>query len=258
MQPLETHPCSQNEPCWTKDAAAEKALPRWRRPEWVIVYVTVIYAFLAGLTLLAIKLQASIMERQIAISINQQRPRLHIEPQPFTAIINGLPDVRIKVTNIGGSKAIFGFCIAGMEATGVEVDVASRKQTNSAMLKRLTSKILESEECIEDKIDAFLGSPVFPPDLDKTKPYKLHIYGVLNFKDIISEDSWFREFHYVLLNAKNVYMVHLGKMSSEVWRSLMEEEDRSRKRRSSWSIRRAKILAAYKKYQKAADYDWDN
>jgi hypothetical protein len=51
-------PCTQQQPCWEKDAAAENPLPRWRRPEWVIVYVTIVYAFLAWLQWRAIKGQA--------------------------------------------------------------------------------------------------------------------------------------------------------------------------------------------------------
>src|ERR1019366_7995410 len=42
----------------------EKALPRFVRPEWVVVYVTVVYAFIAWLTLNAIKRQANTMEAQ--------------------------------------------------------------------------------------------------------------------------------------------------------------------------------------------------
>jgi hypothetical protein len=198
-------------------------------PNWILAVIGGCAVLAALKTLWAIKRQADLMERQIALSINQQRPRLHLEPQPYTAIINSLPDIRIKVTNIGGSKAIFGLCIAGMEATSLEVDVASRKPINSAMLKGLTSRILDSGDSYEDRIDMFSGAKVFqifPPDLDKSAPYKMHIFGVLNFRDIISEDTWYREFHYSIVSMKNVYMVQFGKMSSEVWTTRMLEADR--------------------------------
>src|ERR1019366_9516584 len=50
----------------SQDQAAEKPLPRFERPEWVIVYVTVVYAFIAWLTLLSIKRQANTMDKQFA------------------------------------------------------------------------------------------------------------------------------------------------------------------------------------------------
>lgn len=42
----------------------EKPLPRFFRPEWVNVYITAVYAVIAGLTLFTIKRQADIMDRQ--------------------------------------------------------------------------------------------------------------------------------------------------------------------------------------------------
>jgi hypothetical protein len=46
--------------------SADISLPGWRRPEWVIVYVTALYCFIAWLTLRPIKKQADLMERQAA------------------------------------------------------------------------------------------------------------------------------------------------------------------------------------------------
>lgn len=195
-------------------------------PNWILSAIGICAVFAALRTLWAIKRQADLMERQIGLSINQLRPRLHLEPQPFTSLINGIPHVEIRVTNIGGSKAIFSTCIAGMEVTGLEVDIAFRKLNNSCMMKKLSNMILESEQAYDERIDVVLGAQIFPPNMDLSKPYKLHIYGVLNFRDIISEDTWFREFHYVLVNTPNVYMVQLGKMASEVWTPRMLEADR--------------------------------
>src|SRR5579862_8015639 len=50
----------------SQNQSAEKPLPRFERPEWVIVYVTLVYAFIAWLTLIAIKRQANTMESQLA------------------------------------------------------------------------------------------------------------------------------------------------------------------------------------------------
>ena len=62
VNPALTRPCGQTEPYHKKDDAPQSTLPEWRRPEWVIIYVTVIYAGIAGWTLGAIKRQADLME----------------------------------------------------------------------------------------------------------------------------------------------------------------------------------------------------
>ena len=59
-------PPSQLEAKPTQQAPPEKPLPRFERPEWVIVYVTMAYAIIAWLTLRTIKRQADLMERQAA------------------------------------------------------------------------------------------------------------------------------------------------------------------------------------------------
>jgi len=64
IEPAPATPCTQEKPCYIQENAPEKPLPRWKRPEWVIVYITAIYVFIAGLTLLAIKRQADTMQQQ--------------------------------------------------------------------------------------------------------------------------------------------------------------------------------------------------
>lgn len=62
VNPPAAAPCNQANPCYTKDAAPEPPLPRWRRSEWVIVYVTIAYAVIAAFTLWVIKRQADTMD----------------------------------------------------------------------------------------------------------------------------------------------------------------------------------------------------
>ena len=57
-------PCTQAKPCYGQENAPEKPLPRPIRPEWIIVYITTVYVFISGWTLLAIKRQARTMNRQ--------------------------------------------------------------------------------------------------------------------------------------------------------------------------------------------------
>jgi hypothetical protein len=202
---------------------------------WVLSGLGVAASLIGIFTLLSIKRQAASMDKQNTIILNEKRPRLLIQPQPFTAIINGVPDIRIRVTNIGGSKAIFGLCLAGMEATELKEVAVSKRKTNTFMLKRLTNKILESGESHEEEIQMFFAQ-VFPSSLDKSNPYKLHIYGVLVFGDILFEDIWMREFHYVVISTpSNTYMVQFGKMANEFWYPMMEEVDRKRKPQSRWN-----------------------
>jgi hypothetical protein len=58
----------ETEPSASQKNAPEKPLPRFERPEWVIVYVTTIYVCISAWTLVAIKRQADVMERQADIS----------------------------------------------------------------------------------------------------------------------------------------------------------------------------------------------
>lgn len=48
----------------TQTQAPEKPLPRFFRPEWVIVYITAVYVCFTGLTLWTIRRQANTMDRQ--------------------------------------------------------------------------------------------------------------------------------------------------------------------------------------------------
>jgi hypothetical protein len=62
--PLPASNPGQPEPDQSQPNTPEQNLPRFERPEWVIVYITIAYAFIAWLTLLAIKRQANTMETQ--------------------------------------------------------------------------------------------------------------------------------------------------------------------------------------------------
>lgn len=55
--------------------AQEKPLPRFLRPEWVIVHITAVYVAIAGITLWAIWRQARVMERQ-ALSLRRRTTHL--------------------------------------------------------------------------------------------------------------------------------------------------------------------------------------
>jgi hypothetical protein len=55
--PFPTVANTQNQSA-TQQQPPEKPLPRFLRPEWAIVYITTVYVFFTGLTLLAIKRQA--------------------------------------------------------------------------------------------------------------------------------------------------------------------------------------------------------
>jgi len=57
---------SKPEPADSQSQTPEKPLPRFERPEWVIVYITAIYVLIAWWTLRTIKRQADTMEKQLA------------------------------------------------------------------------------------------------------------------------------------------------------------------------------------------------
>jgi len=62
VDPSNAAPLGKNESANQKADSPEKPLPRFFRPEWVIVYITAIYSLIAGITLWVIKRQADIME----------------------------------------------------------------------------------------------------------------------------------------------------------------------------------------------------
>jgi hypothetical protein len=64
VDPRNTTPRGKSEPTNQESDPPEKPLPRFLRPEWVIVYITAIYSLIAGLTLWVIKRQADTMELQ--------------------------------------------------------------------------------------------------------------------------------------------------------------------------------------------------
>jgi hypothetical protein len=78
-----------------KETAEEKPLPRFARPEWVIVYITAVYVVISGLTLRAIKKQARQMELQLGVMQRQtnwmlakERPQLSMRFEPFDPFNN--------------------------------------------------------------------------------------------------------------------------------------------------------------------------
>jgi hypothetical protein len=54
----------QSQPANAQAQSPEKPLPRFFRPEWVIVYITAVYVSFTGLMLLTIRRQANTMDRQ--------------------------------------------------------------------------------------------------------------------------------------------------------------------------------------------------
>ena len=67
---------AQNQPTNAQTQFPEKPLPRFLRPEWVIVYITTMYAVMTGLGFWAIRRQADIMDCQAkAMQGNSRRCR---------------------------------------------------------------------------------------------------------------------------------------------------------------------------------------
>lgn len=100
-------PCNQANPCYTKDSAAEEQPPKWRRPEWVSVYITGVYAVISFLTLLAIKHQALLMKQSADLSRGATVPTLRI----LNFHLGGSDplvhhEMELTVRNYGASPAI--------------------------------------------------------------------------------------------------------------------------------------------------------
>jgi hypothetical protein len=68
--PSTAAPTANSESRTGQNEAPEKPLPRFERPEWVIVYITAIYSMIAGLSLWVIRRQADTMKQQAADARN--------------------------------------------------------------------------------------------------------------------------------------------------------------------------------------------
>jgi hypothetical protein len=144
-------PCDQQNPCYTKDAAAEELPPKWRRSEWVIVYVTVVYVLIAALTLLSIKRQANLMntqtgllsdsvkvarasaeaaqksadaaERSVEAFINRERPHLTVVPGLYYSAYlskGTTATITLYVRNVGASNAKNVSCCVSVITTATQ------------------------------------------------------------------------------------------------------------------------------------------
>jgi hypothetical protein len=101
----------------SKKTPEERPLPRFTRPEWVIVYITAIYVFISAWTLIAVNKQANIANRAL---IAQFRPRIIVRAitldPPTSAIYDGLDDkawkIELHLKNSGGTVAHIQECVA--------------------------------------------------------------------------------------------------------------------------------------------------
>jgi hypothetical protein len=109
-------PAGNPEPAISDPHTTEKPLPRFERPEWVIVYITAVYAFISWLTLRAMKRQADIMKRQADVVVNKERARLMVR---ISAADTDLEDVfwttRIRIKNLGPTRAFKVVCNVWIE-----------------------------------------------------------------------------------------------------------------------------------------------
>jgi Ca2+/Na+ antiporter len=100
----------------------EKLLPRFLRPEWVIVYITAVYVIISAITFWAIRRQARLMDGQLRemkqsreietkTLILQYRPKIIVRDaraSNFNVAELGQPaqgKVRLAIINTGGSPA---------------------------------------------------------------------------------------------------------------------------------------------------------
>jgi len=70
---------SQPEPAKSDPQSPDKPLPRFERPEWVIVYITAAYSIVSLLTLFVIKRQTTLMAEQSKFAISKERARISVE-----------------------------------------------------------------------------------------------------------------------------------------------------------------------------------
>lgn len=138
---------SQPQPTNTQAQTPDEPLPRFLRPEWVIVFITAVYVFFTGLMLLTIRRQANTMDRQAkdatkaadAAALSAQNTLNEIKRQAdlMDAQVKAMDDSRMQVNRqieILESSVVAGQMSA--RAAKLSADVAARVSVPTLVIEK--------------------------------------------------------------------------------------------------------------------------
>ncbi|MBB5066395.1 hypothetical protein [Granulicella mallensis] len=193
------------------EAFAEKSLPRFERPEWVIVYITALYAFIAWLTFKPIKRQADLMDTQAKdarksaadaaitaqntldairrqadllkeqsdLMISKERARLTLEPQNITEFQMDIPwdTIDVNIRNYGYTHALNVRLETWCEISDSEDRPNSEKRDSSGV-----SIVLANTESA--KVTLPISSTIWSSLVPLAKNLHIHLWGTCNYEDV--------------------------------------------------------------------------
>lgn len=100
VNPPDASPQRKTKPDDTENTTQVETLVWFKRPEWVIVWVTIIYVIVAALTLFAIRRQANIMQRQAIDARQSAIEAASIARDTLTAIERQALSMRRQTTHL--------------------------------------------------------------------------------------------------------------------------------------------------------------
>jgi hypothetical protein len=177
-------------------------LAQWKKPEWIIVYITAAYTTISLLALIVIYWQVHLMKRQMDIGIARGRAIIQVEAMKIPALIpSDLPEppydfVPYKVFNRGltAARILYAYAI---------VDIAETSDKCTGQLSTF------SKPNFGMNLQSF-----FPPTSDGVPGYALsevrfvwqdinnrkkfvHFYGAVKYQDLLCNKGRDTNFHYV-------------------------------------------------------------
>lgn len=208
---------SETAPLERKEAASQKAdpretpLPQFRRPDWLIVYITALYSLIAACTLWVIKRQADTMERQAAdatksatdaallaegtLATMREQNRAAREKERARIVVRIVPDelpitqalwrVKLQVRNIGPTRAFDIWLYVKFEFTSSPVPPTIPQTRMLTHLPRIRAEkwrhVFSGPSSWEDE-----WNEARMQDVAAGKMF-LHLRGTVDYQDIFGE-----------------------------------------------------------------------
>jgi len=183
-------PCSQHDPCYTENASPQKLLPEWRTPEWVIVYVTIVYSAIAGWTLIAIRRQGLSMRRQTTLlrrSADAMRDSVKLqEVQCKQWVEVGLWQNKTH-HNVTGAVLTLAFEVGN----STKYPLTLKKLTTGRKGKESSSSSVNYSIAPEDSYLAYYSFNATPQEMELYKQNKLEVVLSIEteIRDVLGKDN---------------------------------------------------------------------
>lgn len=160
------------------EAPPEKVIQKLIGPEWVIVYVTALYALIAWFTFRPIQRQAKEMSRQNKNMISRERARLTLEPQPITRFEIDIPwDAMFVIIRNYGYTHAFNVRFE----TRCEISKSEDKPTSKERDLSLVSIVLTNAEGANVSLPMSANWGYLKPGAEDLY---VHLWGICTYEDV--------------------------------------------------------------------------